>query len=117
LLDDPALTIADADLDAELGSGYGIFAGKAVQWAELRFSVERARYVSRETWHKDQTGEWLDDGRYLLRIPYSDERELIMDILRHGAEVEVLSPASLRSAVREHIQQMQAVYVASARTK
>ncbi|WP_218871327.1 WYL domain-containing protein [Chitinibacter bivalviorum] len=113
LLDDPALTIADADLDDELGSGYGIFAGKTVQWAELCFSAERARYVCKETWHQDQTSEWLADGRYLLRIPYSDERELLMDILRHGADVEVLAPSGLRSALRDKITQMQAIYSAS----
>jgi predicted DNA-binding transcriptional regulator YafY len=32
-----------------------------------------------------------------------DDRELVLDILRHGAEVEVVSPATLRRKVRaEH---------------
>ena len=110
LLDEIAKTIVEADLDAELGSGYGIFSGREVEWAELCFSVERARYVGREALHKEQTGEWLPDGRYLLRIPYSDERELIMDILRHGDDVEVLSPASLRSALQRKIAQIHAMY-------
>ena len=37
----------------------------------------------------------------MLEIPYSDDRELVMDILRHGAEVEVLEPAILRLRVRD----------------
>ncbi len=35
------------------------------------------------------------DGSYILEIPCSDTRELMADILRHGADVEVISPSSL----------------------
>jgi predicted DNA-binding transcriptional regulator YafY len=55
--------------------------------------------VADERWHPDQSGQYLTDGRYELKIPYRDERELVMDILRHGAEVEVVQPGSLRDAV------------------
>ena len=43
------------------------------------------------------------DGSYHLQVPYSDERELIMDILKFGPDVEVLGPASLRQAVMERL--------------
>lgn len=51
LLNDAAHDISDAELDQVLASGYGIFAGEAVQWAELIFTAEAARWVSRESWH------------------------------------------------------------------
>ena len=35
----------------------------------------------------------------MLELPYAEPRELVMDILRHGADVEVVSPASLREQV------------------
>jgi predicted DNA-binding transcriptional regulator YafY len=35
----------------------------------------------------------------VLELPYSDPRELLMDILKHGASVEVLAPDSLRERV------------------
>ena len=38
-------------LDGFVGQGYGIFSGSEVQWATLRFTEERARWVSRELWH------------------------------------------------------------------
>ena len=44
------------------------------------------------------------DGSYHLQVPYSDERELIMDILKFGPDVEVLGPASLRIAVMQRLQ-------------
>ena len=36
---------------------------------------------------------------YVFEVPYSDERELVGDILRFGAEVEVVEPADLRVRV------------------
>jgi len=104
LLDEVAQEIADEELDAVLGAGYGIFAGKQVQLAELRFSPERARWVSRESWHPHQEARFDEAGCYILKVPYSDDRELMMDILKHGSQVEVLQPDQLRKRVAEEIQ-------------
>ena len=87
------------ELDEHFASSYGIFAGKANKMATLRFSRERARWVADERWHPEQSGQFLTDGRYELKIPYRDSRELVMDVLRHGAEVEVVSPETLRAEV------------------
>ncbi len=103
LLDRPARNIAAPRLDRILGAGYGIFSGETVQWARLRFSAEKARWVASEHWHPRQKGQHDDEGRYLLEVPYSQPTELIMDILRHGAAVEVLAPAELREAVRRQL--------------
>jgi predicted DNA-binding transcriptional regulator YafY len=99
VLETPARPVADKTLDEVLGSGYGIFAGKHVRWATLRFSPERARWVAQENWHPRQKSRHLADGRFELRLPYADDRELIMDILRHGADVEVVAPSALRERV------------------
>jgi predicted DNA-binding transcriptional regulator YafY len=98
-LEEAAETIPDKELDEYFASSYGIFSGRANKTAVLRFSAVRARWVADERWHPDQVGQFLTDGSYELRIPYRDDRELVMDILRHGAEVEVVEPASLRNAV------------------
>ena len=96
-----ARRVADRTLDAILASGYGIFGGRETRTARLRFTPARARWVASETWHPQQHGHFEDDGSYLLEFPYSDDRELSMDILRHGSEVEVLAPASLRQRVAD----------------
>ncbi len=96
--------INSAQLDAHFTSAYGIFAGQATQTAILRFTPERARWVADEQWHPAQEGNWLKDGRYELRIPYGDSRELIMDILKYGPDVEVVGPEGLRVEVRERLQ-------------
>ena len=107
---DKAQDIAEKDLNDHYASSYGIFAGKANKTAVLRFSAERARWVADERWHPEQAGQYLTDGRYELRIPYRDERELVMDILRHGAEAEVVKPDALRTAVARQLKAALARY-------
>lgn len=99
-----AKEVPDRELDEVLASGYGIFSGRKVQWATLRFTPERARYVALEEWHSKQRARWEKDGAYVLEVPFSSEKELVMDILKHGADVEVVAPASLRAEVRKRAQ-------------
>ena len=94
-----ARRVPDRKLDAILAAGYGIFGGRETRTARVRFTPTRARWVASETWHPQQVGQFEPDGSYLLEFPYSDDRELSMDLLRHGGEVEVLAPASLRQRV------------------
>ncbi len=107
-----AIEVEDAVLNRELESGYGIFSGAKTRQAVLRFTPQSARWVSRETWHPGQVGEYDTDGYYILRVPYSQDTELVMDILKHGAGVEVLEPAELRARVRRRLDSMQALYAA-----
>jgi predicted DNA-binding transcriptional regulator YafY len=43
-------------------------------------------------------------------VPYVDETEIVMDVLRQGPEVMVLAPASLRQRVRERHAAAAALY-------
>ncbi len=86
-------------LDDYLRESYGIVRGGEAHRAKLRFSAERARWVAAEVWHPDQKGSFDGEGRYILELPFRDDRELVLDVMRHGAEVEVLSPKSLREKI------------------
>lgn len=110
ILEEKSKDVSDKILDEVLGSGYGIFAGKKVQWATLLFSPEIARWVSNERWHHNQKGKFLEDGNYELKIPYSDDTELLMDILRYGSSVKVISPAGLVRRVSKEIDAMRLAY-------
>jgi predicted DNA-binding transcriptional regulator YafY len=102
-LDAAPLEVAEEELDRHYASSYGIFAGVPDQVAVLRFSPERARWVSKEQWHRDQEGRFLDDGCYELRVPYSSQLELVMDVLKYGPDVEVIAPKALREAVARRL--------------
>ena len=93
-----------------MDAGYGIYAGGRRRWARLRFAPQAAPWISREEWHPDQQGSWLPDGQYELRLPYTDETELAMDVLRQGDEVEVVEPPALREAVKQRLQRAAARY-------
>lgn len=109
-LEEGAEQVERETLDEHFASSYGIFGGKANKTAILVFSRERARWVADERWHPKQVGQFLTDGRYELRIPYRDPRELIMDILRHGAEVEVMGPEGLRGDVATQLRRALEAY-------
>lgn len=100
-----AKAVALATLEAELDQGYGIFAGGQAQQASLVFSAEAAQWVAREEWHPAQQSRWLDDGRWQLEVPYVDATELLMDLLRHAGQVEVLGPAGLREAYARRLRE------------
>jgi len=71
---------------------------------------KRPRWVAEEQWHPRQEGRFLQDGSYELKVPYGDSRELLGDLLRHGAGVEVIAPASLRAEVIAKLSAALAVY-------
>jgi proteasome accessory factor C len=110
ILPEDAVTLPESELHAYFASAYGIFSGIAKHTAVLVFSAERARWLADEYWHPEQQIKWLDDGRFELRIPFNDHRELLMDILKYGADVEVRGPDFLVSAVAEQVERMQAMY-------
>ncbi len=56
--------------------------------------------MQQEQWHKDQIGKLLPDGHYQLEVPYTDERELVADLLGYGNSVKVLKPASLVKSMK-----------------
>jgi predicted DNA-binding transcriptional regulator YafY len=99
-IDEPAHDIGDAELDNHLASSYGIFSGPPKAWATIRFSAHAARWVADEHWHSKQQGRALPDGGFELKVPYSNPKELLMDVLRYGPDAEIVEPPSLRNEIR-----------------
>ncbi|MGK0397828.1 MAG: putative DNA-binding transcriptional regulator YafY, partial [Gammaproteobacteria bacterium] len=99
----PAIDVDENELNSTFESGYGIFSGIDTEQAVLRFSPKLARWVSHELWHPEQTSEYDDKGYFILRVPYSQDTELVMDILKYGAQVEVIEPLKLRNKISEAI--------------
>lgn len=91
-------------LAQHFASSYGIFAGAATRTAKLRFSPAIAREIALQQWHPKQLGHW-DGSDYLLEIPFSDEKELLQDLLRHTPHVYVETPVKLRKALQSKLQQ------------
>lgn len=111
VLEATAKEVAAKRIDEAVGAGYGIFGGAPKAWATLKFTPERARWVAEETWHPQQESKTEADGSYVLSFPYSDDRELLSDIMRFGADVQVMSPPALRTKVQKGFLEAAAKYV------
>lgn len=103
ILPESAIEVSQEEMRTHFQSGYGIFSGKATNRAILKFTHDRAQWIALETWHPDQSDRWLSDGSYILEVPYSNDQELVMDVLRYGPEVEVLGPPELRQRIQERL--------------
>jgi predicted DNA-binding transcriptional regulator YafY len=106
----PAREVDPQRLTERFDSGYGIFSGRHRHWAVLRFSAYRSRWVAAEMWHPEQQGCFDDQGRYELKVPYNDLRELSGEVLRYGGDCEVMAPEALRNAVAEAASKMARIY-------
>jgi len=102
--DEAAEDRPEDELNKHLASSYGIFSGAPKAWATIRFSPHAARWVADEHWHSQQQGQWLKDGRYELKLPYSNSRELLMDVLKYGPDAEIVAPVSLREEMKIMLQ-------------
>jgi predicted DNA-binding transcriptional regulator YafY len=111
-LEAKARNVAVRELEAALDAGYGIYggAGAQVRWATLRFEADAAQWVAAEEWHPQQQSRWLEDGRYELKVPYTDPTELAMDILRHGDSVVVLGDKTLAASIGQRLKSASALY-------
>ena len=102
LLKTAAQKVDEQQCQQHFTEGFGIFSGQGNHQARLRFFPAIAREIASQQWHPQQQGEW-DDGDYLLSFPYSDDRELVQDILRHTPNVSVEGPTKLRKRVHDQL--------------
>jgi predicted DNA-binding transcriptional regulator YafY len=105
-----AKDVALKTVEAELDGGYGIFTGKALQTATLRFTAAAAQWVAQEEWHANQQLKTLADGSLEMKLPFADATELAMDILRHGDQVKVVAPVALARLVAQRLREAAGQY-------
>ncbi len=98
-----AKTIDPKQLEQFLTSSYGIFSCTAQHIAS--WNPQNLEPNGLPTKAGIPTNK--ANGNYQLGIFFNDSRELIMDILKHGAEVEVKTSGFLREAVIQQIAAMQ----------
>ena len=87
-----------------LANTFGIFQNRTSFNVMLRFTPERSRWVRGELWHERQVETVEADGSLLLTIPVSHEAEIMMEILKHGSQVEVLEPVWMRDKVIDEME-------------
>ena len=102
ILKERAKTVPEKKLDLHFSESYGIFSGRPKHKAILQFSKSVSPWVSSGQWHPQQEGKFIGDV-FELKIPFSDARELIIDILSYGSSVKVISPPFLRNEIKQSL--------------
>jgi proteasome accessory factor C len=89
---------------------FGVIAGDSKTTVELRFSPAISPLIAEQEWHEAQEVATNPDGRLRLRFPVPSFVEIIREILKYGADVEVVEPARLRAMVKDEIRRMAKLY-------
>jgi predicted DNA-binding transcriptional regulator YafY len=105
-----AHSVTEEILASHFESSYGIFSGTPLHTAHLRFTGRAAMRTRGSEWHPQQQQKNNPDGSVELWIPYSDPRELILDIMHYGCEVEVIAPTILKEEVIHQFKRALAIY-------
>lgn len=104
------ILLPDRHFDPDhLLQSFGIFQGPPRYLAEILFTSTAAELVGNQYWHKDQVITRVSGG-VVVRLPVSDDRELIMKILQYGAMARVLSPPELIDRLQAAIAAMAKIY-------
>jgi predicted DNA-binding transcriptional regulator YafY len=89
---------------------FGILRGPESHEVAIRFAPAIAPWIREQVWHPRQVLTPEPDGALTLRFPASDLREVKREVLRYGAQAQVLAPPALREEIREEINKMQKNY-------
>ncbi len=111
---DPFVRDPGFDADTYLEASFGIFHGPGRHRVAVRFNPFRARWVRHQRWHREQEIEEHPDGSLTLRFPVSAFPEVKMELLKFGADCEVLAPAALRREIAEEGARIAALYGSAA---
>ncbi|MCA9951230.1 MAG: WYL domain-containing protein [Anaerolineales bacterium] len=103
LLDETYFIPHDFDVDAYLGTGWGIMRGSATEPEEvvLIFEPEAGRWVAEEEWHSSQNSDELNDGRIEITFHVGITPEMVSWLLYYGGNVRVKRPLWLRAEVQK----------------
>jgi predicted DNA-binding transcriptional regulator YafY len=91
-------------------ASFGIFKSKSIREVTLRFSPLKTKWIKDQVWHRDQKRRFLPDGSMELTFPVADFSEIQMEVLRHGAQVEVIKPKSLRDLIKTEAESITQIY-------
>ncbi len=110
MLNETFKTPSDFNMKDYFSSSFGIYKGKSIQQVTLRFTPEKAKWIKDQVWHKDQKVKLLKDGSLEISFPVSDFSEVKREILRHGSDVEVIKPKSLRELIETEAENILEIY-------
>ncbi len=93
-----------------LRRNFGLLTGDFPTVVKLRFSPAVSPLIAEQEWYEAQEVSIDQGGSLHLSFPVSGLAEVIREILKYGADVEVIEPAELRDAGAKEIRRMEKLY-------
>ena len=92
------------DVDEIFSTSFGIYLpnGKG-QIIKFRVSENEAKFLRDLPIHRSQEEIGREDQKVIFSIFVCPDKNLIMELCKHGTRIEVLSPAEVREAVKEEL--------------
>ena len=99
------------DVDELFATSFGIYLpGGKGQTITFRCSESEAKFLRDLPIHSSQEEVRKEGDNVIFSIYVCPDKNLIMEICKHGSRIEVLSPAEVRDAVRNELMMAAAQY-------
>ena len=99
------------DVDELFATSFGIYLpGGKGQTITFRCSEREAKFLRDLPLHSSQEEVRTDGDNVIFSIFVCPDKNLIMEICKHGSRIEILSPAEVRDAVKEELVKALAQY-------
>ena len=99
------------DVDELFATSFGIYLpGGKGQTITFRCSEREAKFLRDLPLHSSQEEVRKEGDSVIFSIFVCPDKNLIMEICKHGSRIEILSPAEVRDAVREEMKKALAQY-------
>lgn len=99
------------DVDELFATSFGIYLpGGKGQTITFRCSEREAKFLRDLPLHSSQEEVRKEGDSVIFSIFVCPDKNLIMEICKHGSRIEILSPAEVRDAVREELKKALAQY-------
>lgn len=99
------------DVDELFATSFGIYLpGGKGQTITFRCSEREAKFLRDLPIHRSQEEVKKDGDSVIFSIFVCPDKNLIMEICKHGSRIEILSPAEVRDAVKEELTKALAQY-------
>lgn len=104
ILDQPAVTVEEFDLQAYLGNAWAVYRGDKTYAVAIRFTPAAAKIVTETTWHATQRAEHHEGGSVTLHYTVDGLSEILEWLLTWTGQAEVLAPPQLRSMLVQRLE-------------
>lgn len=94
------------DVAKEFRHAFGVVTCAPVQKIVLEFSWQQGNYIKSFPLHESQRILEEDDDTVMVEITIHATNDILMELLKYGSDVKVISPVSLQNQMKESIAEM-----------